>query len=464
MSFKNMHKRSRLALASLWLVGSFLLLFNPYPAHAQSPLGETLNTKEAKREREMGLEMLDEMKKILEEYYYDPKYHGMDLKERFQKAKDRIKTLNYNWQINRVLAQVLLDLNDSHTRFILPRRTDYFEYGFTTQMFGDKCLVVTVKKGSDADKKGLRVGDQVLNIGRFIPTRQDLWKITYLIYKLDPAGTVDLRIRNLAGAEAQMTVAATTMTEKEYKEKQKKRKNEEPVKPFKCQEINPELIACKLYTFNVETNQIDKMMKEVGQHAKLILDLRGNYGGFVTTEKYLAGCLFDHDVKMAEEITRKKTEVRMSGSKKDKSFKGALIVLVDSNSASASEMMARVVQLEERGRIVGDVTAGALMTSTRRGLFGPLSALTDIAITPYSMSVTVGEIVMKDGKRIEGVGVIPDESIVPTGLALSKKTDPILARAATMFGANLTPEQAGEFYFITSKEEDEEEPAAESKP
>lgn len=454
---------SRFTLAPLGLVCSFLLVANLYPTHAQSPAGETLDTREAKHVREVGLVMLGEMKQVLEEYYYDPKYRGMDLKARFQAAKDRIKTLNYNWQVYRVMAQILLDLNDSHTRLILPRRTDYFEYGFTTQMFGDKCLVVTVKKGSDAEKKGLGVGDQVLNIDRYTPTRQDLWKITYLIYKLDPARTVDLRVRKLAGQEVQMTVAASTMTEKEYLEKQKKRKAEEPAKPFKCQEINPELIVCKLYTFHIETNQIDKMMKVVGQHAKLILDLRGNHGGFVITEKHLVSYLFDHDVKMAEEITRKKTEVRMSGSKKDKSFKGELIVLVDSNSESASEMVARVVQLEQRGRVVGDVTSGALMTSTTRGLFGPLGALTKVAVTPYAMSVTIGEIIMKDGKRIEGVGVIPDDAVVPTGLALNRKTDPILARAATMLGANLTPEQAGEFYFIAKKEEDEEEPETKNK-
>jgi C-terminal processing protease CtpA/Prc len=456
MHLRNARRRLRLALASLWLICSLLLL-NPHATYAQSPAGETINTKEAKQIREMGLAMLGEMKEILEEHYYDRKFRGVDLKTRFQAAKDQIKTLNYNWQIFRVLAKFLLDLNDSHTRFILPPRTDHFEYGFTTQMFGYKCLVVTVKKGSDAEAKGLRVGDEILNIGRFTPTRRDLWKIIYLIYKLDPSRTVELRVRTLDGQEAQITVAARTMTEKEYEEERKKRNDDKPVKPFKCQEINAELIACKLYTFSVETNQIDKMMKEIGQHKKMILDLRGNHGGYVTTEKYLTSYLFDHEVKMAEEVTRKKTEVRMSGSKKDKAFKGELTILVDSNSESASEMLARVVQLEQRGKIIGDATSGALMTSITVGLFGRLSAFTTFARTPYLMSVTIGDITMKDGTRVEGVGVTPDESIVPTGIALRLKVDPILAHAATRLGATLTPEQAGEFYFITRKDEDEDE-------
>lgn len=454
---------SRLALLSLCLFSSLLFL-NPHATYAQGPPGEPLNTYEAKRIRERGLAMLGEMKEILEEHYYDRKFRGADLKARFQAAKDLIKTLNYNWQIFRVLGQFLLDFDDSHTRFILPPRTDHFEFGFTAQMFGDKCLVVTVKKGSDAEAKGLRVGDELLKIGRYTPTRRDLWKIFYLIYKLTPANTVDLTVRTLEGQETKITVAARTMTEKEYQAELKKRKDDKPVKPFKCQEINAELIACKLYTFSIEPNQIDKMMKEIGQHKKLILDLRGNHGGWVRTEKYLTSYLFDHEVKMAEEVTRKKTEVRMSGSKKDKAFKGELIILVDSNSESASEMLARVVQLEQRGKIVGDLTSGALMTSIRVGLFGKLSALTVFATTRYAMSVTIGDIIMKDGNRVEGVGVLPDESIVPTGLALRLKVDPVLSHAATKLGANLTPEKAGEFYFITRKDEDEAEDDDEDEP
>ena len=461
MNLKNRCKSSQLGLRFFCV--SILLLVSLQPTQAQTAAGETLDTKEAKRNREMGLAMLDEMKRVLEDVYYDPKYRGIDLKVRFQAAKDRVKTLNYNWQVYRVLAQVLLDFNDSHTRLILPPRADYFEYGFTVQMIGDKCFVVSVKKGSDAEQKGLKVGDQILNIGKFAPTRQNLWKIMYVLYKLDPVNTVDLRIKNLAGAEVQMTITAKTMTAKEKKEERKKRKDEEQAKAFKCQEIDSEVIACKLYTFMVEKEQIDKMMKQVGQHTKLILDLRGNGGGYLVAEEHLLGYLFDRDVKIADMVTRKETQRRMAKSKKDKAFKGELLVLVDSQSASASEMVARVVQLEKRGKVVGDVTKGAVMASITAGLFGRISVFSDIAYTLTGMSVTIGDVIMSDGGRIEGVGVIPDEAIGPSGLGLASKADPVLAYAATMLKAKLTPELAGKFYFLTEKQEDAEEAELEDK-
>ena len=246
------------------------------------------------------------------------------------------------------------------------------------------------------------------------------------------------------------------MTYKERRAELKKKKSKEKFEPVKCQEVNSEIIACKLYTFSVERNDIDKMMKEARNYKKMILDLRGNGGGLVSIEEYLVGHFFDHDVKIADMITRKKTDTRIAESRGDRVFKGELIVLVDSNSASAAEVFARVMQIENRGKVIGDVSKGAVMTSIYRPMFSPASAFADYILSSVGMSVTIGDVVMKDGSRLENVGVIPDVPIIPNGSALSKKLDPILGYAATVFGAELTPEEAGKFYFITQKDDDED--------
>lgn len=457
MNYKLTLTRMYAGLRCLFLISMLLVAATFQPALAQSEAKEAGKPKDAKRNREIGLRLLNEMKEGLKEFYFDPNYRGIDLDARFKAAETRIKTLDYNWQIFRVLAQVLLDFNDSHTRLRVPPRTDNFEYGFSMQMIGDECYVVSVKKGSDAEAQGLKVGDQILSVGKYAPTRQNLWKITYVLYQLDPINFIDLKIRGVDGTEKQLTVKAKTMTAEEKKKEREKRKNEEKEKPFKCQEINAEVIACKLYTFLLEKNQIDKMMKEVGQHPKLILDLRGNGGGYVLVEEYLTGYLFDRNVKIADMVQRKKTEERIAKGKKDKAFKGALLVLVDSRSASAAEIVARVVQIERRGKVVGDVSSGAVMTSIYVPFFSPASALSDLIFSYVGMSMTIGDVIMSDGSRIEHVGVIPDARVMPTGLALAKKTDPVLAHAASLMGAELTPEKAGQFYFLTAKPEGEDE-------
>jgi len=102
------------------------------------------------------------------------------------------------------------------------------------------------------------------------------------------------------------------------------------------------------------------------------------------------------------------------------------VVLVDSRSASAAEVFARVVQLEKRGTVLGDHTAGAVTEALhfyhqyvrRKGFL--VSAL---AVT-YGVSVTVNNLIMTDGKSLEHLGLTPDEVILPTPADLETGRDP----------------------------------------
>lgn len=419
-------------------------------------------SREGKQARDYSLGILDEMEEILKEHYYDPTFRGIDLKARIETAKARVKTLEYNWQMYRVLVQVLMDFNDSHTRMILPPRTDYFEYGIGMQMIGDDCMITSVKKGSDAANQGIEVGDQILSLGKFRPNRRDLWKMLYLIYKLDPNKSIDLSIRKPDGTEKALLINAKTMTDKEYRAEQKARKDRRQFEPFKCQEIGSEVIACKLYSFSVEKNEIDKMMKQAAKYPKLILDLRGNGGGYVVVEQYLLSHFFDREVKIADLVTRKKTETRLTKPVGDRYYKGQIAVLVDSNSASASEMTARVLQLEKRAVIYGDYTSGSVMTSFIVPFRSVMSALSDAAIIKIGMSVTVADVKMRDGSRLENVGVTPDEVLQPAAIALAKKMDAVLAYAATKFGVEVSPEKAGTYQFMVADEDSDDEESDDS--
>lgn len=444
----------RLRILSVFL--STLLLANYTLILAQTDGGKVKLTSEAKIARDHSLGILDEMGEILTEYYYDPKFKGIDLKARIETAKARVKTLQYNWQMYRVLVQVLMDFNDSHTTMLLPPRSDYFQYGFGMQMIGDDCMITSIKKDSDIASKGVEVGDQIVALGKFRPNRRDLWKMTYLIYKLDPNKTLDLTIRKPDGTEKALTINAKTMTDKEYRAEQKARKERRKFEPFKCQEIGAEVIGCKLYSFSVEKNDVDKMMKQAAKYPKLILDLRGNGGGYVIVEQHLLSYFFDREVKIADLITRKKTETRMTKPLGEKQYKGQVAVLIDSNSASASEMTARVLQLEKRAVIYGDQSSGSVMTSFTIPFRSIMSALSDAAIIRVGMSVTIADVKMRDGSRLENVGVTPDQLLQPSAIALAKKMDAVLAYAAVQFGVDISPEKAGTYHFVTEKDEYED--------
>jgi carboxyl-terminal processing protease len=140
------------------------------------------------------------------------------------------------------------------------------------------------------------------------------------------------------------------------------------------------------------------------------------------------------------EKTRKGDTPLDAKARKD-AFNGKLVVLVDSRSASAAEMIARVMQIEKRATVVGDRTMGAVMTSR---MFAHTLGVGLIAF--YATTITIGDVRMTDGGTLEGKGVTPDDTVLPTGTDLAAHRDPALARAITLLGGTMTPEQAGTFY------------------
>lgn len=405
------------------------------------------------RTRARAKTMLAEVRDLIKDNYYDPTFHGMDLQARFKDAEAKLETAASLSHAMAIIAQVVLDLGDSHTYFIPPMRTASFDYGWQMQMIGDACFVTSVKAGSDAAAKGLKPGDRLLRIDPFLPRRGELWKVQYLYGVLSPRTSLKVVALSPGGAPRELELAAKvtqgqrvvslTLSDLEFALDDVSR--EARIRSNRTARVG-DVAIWRLSSFDFDPDEVDHIVDtSVTGATGFVIDMRGNAGGLVKTLEQVAARLFDHDVKLADVKGRKSTKALMAKKRKTP-FTGRIVIATDSNSASAAEILARIVQIEKRGVVVGDRSAGSVM----QAVMHPMAMGIDNVIF-YSASVTDADLIMPDGKSLERVGVAPDELLLPTAEDLAAGRDPVLARAVAILGGTLDPVAAGKLFPVNGK-------------
>jgi C-terminal processing protease CtpA/Prc len=414
-----------------------LLMVSSLAAQVQ---GQTLN----KTEQERAHKMLADVVTALRKYYYDPRFKGLDLDVLAQKADDQITKAQTVPAVFAVIADLLRNLQDSHTYFLPPLPKIFYHHEWTMQSIGDNCYVTAVKAGSDGATKGLKPGDQILALNGIKLTRDSLPLISYFYFILTPQVGFDLDLINTQGQRRVLRIMAREEKARpggwnswislhnafsEYN-KARRRTNLRTIK------LGEDISIWQMGQFELTDEEIDGVMVKIRNSKALILDLRNNPGGLEKNVLRLVGYFFDHDVTLGTLQRRESSEVLIAKSR-GKTFKGKLIVLVDSESTSASELFARTMQLEKRAILIGDQTGGKVM----RGFAHFLELGTNSGIA-YSVNITDSNITMRDGNSIEDVGVTPDERVLPTADDLAQNRDPVLSRAASLLGKQIAPDEA----------------------
>lgn len=405
-------------------------------------------------DRDRGHTMLKVLKNEIKKNYYDPTFRGLDLEARFKTAEEKVDRATSVGQVFGIVAQALLDFEDSHLFFIPPQRSDSVDYGWQMQMIGDKCYVSAVKPGSDAEAKGLKPGDLVKTVDAYSPNRENLWKLKYLYYALRPQPGMRLIVQSPDGADRQLDVAAKvkqgkrrldltgSSSDNDIWDLIREGENEDRLRRHRYYEMGDDALIWKMPQFDLDERGVDDLMGKAKKRKAILLDLRGNPGGIEDTLKYLLGYFVDADVKVGDIKRRKETKplmVKPHGG----AFKGKLVVLIDGESGSSAEIFARMIQMEKAGAVIGDRSAGAVMRS--KGYRFQIGADTVIF---YGASITDADLIMTDGQSLERTGVKPDELVLPTAADLAAKRDPVLARAAAIVGLKLDPEKAGTLFPI----------------
>ena len=171
----------------------------------------------------------------------------------------------------------------------------------------------------------------------------------------------------------------------------------------------------------------DALKRDVGNGEKaIVLDLRGNPGGFVTAARSIASqFIASGPIYWQQDAHGSKLEVdaEPNGAATDSSIK--LAVLIDKGSASASEIVAAALQETGRATLVGETSYGK----------GTVQQWHDLQDGNGGFRLTVARWLTPKQNWINGKGITPDVPVtVPANTPAG--SDPVLDKAVELLSGD----------------------------
>lgn len=243
--------------------------------------------------------------------------------------------------------------------------------------------LVKIIADTPAERAGLKAGD-----------------IVRMINEDDTSGfTVDQAVERIRG-EAGTTVKLAIERDGDKRDVSVTR--EEISSPSVSKEITDGVGVVTVTRFDQETPQLVREAAEEFKRSEVkgvVLDMRGNPGGYLTAARDVAGIWLNRKVVVVEKEGDTVVEELKSGGKPVLENMPT-VVLVDGNSASASEIVAGALQDHGAATLLGETTYG-------KGSVQRIVPLMDGAM----LKVTVARWFTPEGKNITKEGIAPDHEV-----------------------------------------------------
>ena len=381
----------------------------------------------------------------------DPDEISDTLKKRYQGIRRRTGQLNSEDVFQMVINAYTTSI-DPHTSYFSPRTSENFKIrmslslegiGAVLQTENEYTLVREIVPGGPADKGGkLHADDRIVGIGQ----GQDGKVLDVVGWRLDDV--VDL-IRGKKGTYVKLEIlpkkSGPDGPGKVISIERNTIKLEEQAAKISTLEVGDgadslNIGVVDLPTFYMDfeartrgdddyrstTRDVRRLIGDLDKNSldALIIDLRGNGGGSLSEATDLTGLFID--VGPVVQVRNSQGRVQLErDTDRGVAYGGPLAVLVDRNSASASEIFAGAIQDYRRGIVLGEPTFGKgtvqnlvdlnRFDDTMKGKLGQLKA-------------TVAQFFRVAGGSTQHKGVIPDITF-PTALSTDEHGERALENA-----------------------------------
>lgn len=307
-------------------------------------------------------------------------------------------------------------LEDPHTSYMDPvlneqltsqleGEEEYEGIGAWVNISSDYLTVIGPIPDSPAEKAGLRTGDQVIAVDGEDMTGVDGEMVRQKL--LGPKGTsVTLTILREGEEPFDVDIERASITVPSVSGKMLDEGN---------------LAYVRIYIFSEKVG--DDLRDELNELMKnnpdgLIVDLRGNGGGFLDQSIEVASEFVDEGVIVYEEYgdgSRRTFDAKGGG----KATEIPLVVLINEGSASASEIVAGAIQDHGRGPLVGAVSFGK----------GSVQIPSQLKNEQGAVRITVARWLTPNERTIHESGLAPDYEVEITDEDFSENNDPQLDKA-----------------------------------
>src|SRR5437763_11927394 len=163
--------------------------------------------------------------------------------------------------------------------------------------------------------------------------------------------------------------------------------------------LKPSVGYIRLSGFNETTDrEIAEALRQLNASSLdgLILDMRANPGGLLNEAVAVGDMFLDKNQLIVSHHGRASTERKYYAIRGNQGVNVPLVILVNGNSASATEIVSGAVQDHDRGLIVGETTFGKGLVQT----VSPLSENTGLALTTARYYTPSGRLIQRDYKTI----------------------------------------------------------------
>ena len=303
---------------------------------------------------------------------------------------------------------------DPHTSYMDPDEAKEFDKSLSGQIGGgigaeiglrnNKPTIIKPLENSPAQKAGIKAGEVIVKVN---DEASSDWSVEKVVSK----------IRGEVGTSVKLTLLSDGKT----REVSVVRQN--IVSPAVESEIDGEIGILKVNRFGDDTVSLSrKYASEFVEKGvkKVILDLRNNPGGTVGAAQGLLGIWLDNQIAMTErrgsEIvkTLRTTGTPILGNMKT-------VVLINGNSASASEITAGALREYGKATLVGQKSYGKGSVQIVLGLPGG-----------SQMKVTEARWYTPKGKNIDKTGIEPDVKVDLSSDDVNNNVDPQMDKAKSL--------------------------------